>query len=194
MEYPKVELPTISSLYHDAGVKSGGLTFRFFIRHIARFRFTPAHANAGSVPEPPLKIEVFPEDPSTTEPFFTANIQPIRWLPRFPFSFGWASYFGIDTNIIQPPLPQGDSPELCGTKDWKKSQPVMSSRKTGLVWIDMKQPASKSKTANQGNEEGDVLLQKKADDENWWPRIRRWHIGLWFDDATLYIGEPETWN
>lgn len=145
------------------------------------------------MPTPPLKIEVFPEDPSAIEPFFTANIQPIKWLPSFPCSLAWASYIGLDTNIIQPPLPQGDSPELCGTEDWKKLQPVMSSRKTRLVWIDMKQPPSKSETASEGNEEGDALLQRNPKDENWWPGLRRWNIGLWFEDATLDIGEPETW-
>jgi hypothetical protein len=171
-----------------------GLTPKSPFRHIARFKFSLADAPLGSVPTPPLKIEVFPEDSSATEPFFTANILPIRWLPPFPCSFALAPYVGIDTHIVQPPLPQGGSPELGGTDDWKKSQPLLSSRKTRLVWIDMRQPPSKSGTASGGDDEEDALLQRKPKDENWWPGIGRWHIGLWFEDAKLDLGEPETWK
>lgn len=172
----------------------GGLTPKSPFRHIARFKFSPPDATPGSTPTPPLKIEVFPEDASATEPFFTANILPIRWLPSFPCSFALAPYVGLATHIVQPPLPQGDSLELCGTDDWKKSQPLLSSRKTRLVWIDMRQPYSKSETASEGDEEEDALLQRKPKDENWWPGMRRWHIGLWFEDAKLDLGEPEIWK
>ncbi len=141
-----------------------------------------------------MKIEVFPEDPSVDEPFFTANIQPIRWLPPFPFTFAMASYVGLDISLVQPPLPQGDSPELCGTDDWKKSKPSFSSWKTRLVWFDMKQPRGKVETASEGDEEGDALLQGKRRDENWWPGMRRWQIGLWLEDGKLALGESETWK
>lgn len=100
----------------------------------------------------------------------------------------------MDTSIIQPPLPQGKAPELCGTEDWKKSRPVLGSRKARLVWIDMKQPSSKLEAPSEGHEEEDTLLQREPKDENWWPGLRRWHIGLWFENATLDLGEPEAWK
>lgn len=58
----------------------------------------------------------------------------------------------------------------------------------------MKQPQPKLGTASDGHEEGDALLQRKPQDENWWPGLRRWHVGFWFDDATLALGKPESWN
>ena len=57
----------------------------------------------------------------------------------------------------------------------------------------MKQPQSSVETASDGHDEGDALLQKRPKDENWWPGLRRWHIGFWLENATLDIGEPETW-
>lgn len=159
------------------------------IRHLARFKFTPPDTSPS--PSCPLKIEVFPDDPSATEPFFTVTIQPMKWLPSFPFSSGWASYLGRETCITQPPLPTGDTPELCGTDQWKKADPLLYGRNTKLVWIDMKQPPSESGVEGDGNEEGDALLGRKQKNENWWPGMKRWHVGLWFDNATLSLSEPE---
>ncbi len=103
--------------------------------------------------------------------------------------------------MVQPPLPQGEQPELCGTEDWKKSKPVLYSKKTRLVWVDLRQPEVGEEEEEEGREgdgegegEGDALLVKKGEKrahENWWPGLKRWHIGLWFEDATLTLGEPE---
>ncbi|MCJ1269805.1 hypothetical protein MMC22_009698, partial [Lobaria immixta] len=157
--------------------------------HLARFKFTPSDTSPS--PSCPLKIEVFPYDPLATDPFFTATIQPMRWLPSFPFSSGWASYLGQDTHIVQPPLPKGDTPELCGTDEWKRCDPVLYGRNTRLVWIDMKQPPSRSDAEGDGDEEGDALLGRKPNNENWWPGMKRWHVGLWFDNGALDVDEPE---
>ena len=58
----------------------------------------------------------------------------------------------------------------------------------------MKQPQSHPEMASEGQEEGDALLQKRPKEENWWPGLRRWHIGLWFENAALDLGWPEIWT
>lgn len=55
----------------------------------------------------------------------------------------------------------------------------------------MKQPPSESGVEGDGEEEGDALLGSKRRYENWWPGMKRWHVGLWFDNGALDIGEPE---
>lgn len=69
--------------------------------------------------------------------------------------------------------------------------PLLYSKKTSLVWIDLKQPPSKSKAAGTGGEEDDGLLEREQKNENWWPGLKRWHVGLSFEDASLTISEPE---
>lgn len=108
------------------------------------------------------------------------------------------SYLGVDTRAVQPPLPEGPDPELCGTDTWKLVNPEMYSRKTRLVWIDMRQPEVGEKVVGvgegEGAEEGDALLERRGKgprEKNWWPGLRRWHIGLWFEAATLGFDEPE---
>ena len=100
-------------------------------RHLARFKFTPT--DTSPAPSCPLKIEVFPDDPSATKPFFTAIIHPMRWLPSFPVSSGWLAYLRKDTDLVQPPLPKGDTPELCGTYQWKRLKGVLHGQNTRLV-------------------------------------------------------------
>ena len=160
-------------------------------RHLARFSFTPADASESS----PVKVEVYRADPSSTQPFFSATIHPISYLPAFPMSSSWLSYLGISTCILQPPLPEGDPADLVvGTKDWKISNPILKSKRAKIVWIDMKQPDEdwKNGEAAAGQEEGDTLLTKHGNGhENWWPGMRRWHLGMICENATLELGEPE---
>ena len=54
----------------------------------------------------------------------------------------------------------------------------------------MKQPQGEMKDAGVGSEEADSLLIR-GENENWWPGMRRWNIGLYCPDATLDLGEPE---
>ena len=163
-------------------------------RHLARFNFTPSDPSTFS----PVKVEVFRADLSSTQPFFSATIHPVSYLPRFPMSSTWLSYLGISTDILQPPLPEGDPADVVvGSKDWKRSNPVLRSKRTKLVWIDMKQldEDRKNGEAAVGQEEGDALLKRKGKgNENWWPGMRRWHIGMICEDATLELGEPEVFN
>ena len=96
----------------------------------------------------------------------------------------------MSTHILQPPLPEGKPADLViGTDKWLRSHPVLRAGRAKLVWFDMKQP-KEAKDRGAGNDEGDRLLQK-AGNENWWPRMRRWHLGLYCPDATLELGEPE---
>ena len=107
----------------------------------------------------------------------------------------WLSYLGISTDILQPPLPEGDPADIVvGTNDWKRSNPILKSKRAKIVWIDMKQPDEdqKNRQAAVGQDEGAALLTKKGKDlENWWPGMRRWHLGMVCENATLELGEPE---
>ena len=161
-------------------------------RHLARFSFTPTNSSKSS----PVKVEVYRADPGATQPFFSATIHPISYLPAFPMSSSWLSYLGISTNILQPPLPDGDPADVVvGTKDWKRSQPILKSKRAKMVWIDMKQAARNQQRGEVAvnQEEEPALLQNKGQGyENWWPGMRRWHLGMICEDGTLELGEPET--
>ena len=160
-------------------------------RHLARFNFTPADPATSA----PVKVEVFRADPNSTQPFFSATIHPINYLPAFPISSTWLSYLGISTYILQPPLPEGEPSDLVvGTNDWKRSNPILKSERAKMVWIDMKQPdeGRRNGEAAVGQEEGNALLDKKRKGyENWWPGMRRWQLGVICENATLELGEPE---
>ncbi|KAL8933792.1 MAG: hypothetical protein Q9211_005578 [Gyalolechia sp. 1 TL-2023] len=140
-------------------------------KHIARFKFT------GDFSAPPFTVQLYPEDPAIDEPFFTASLKHLGfWTPTFPFSSNFLKRLGLPTAMVQPPLPEGEPKEvLCGTDAWYKNTGSIYSPKAKLVWMDLKQPG---KDANDPR-------------ENWWPGIRRWHVGVWLQDAQLDLGEPE---
>lgn len=58
---------------------------------------------------------------------------------------------------------------------------VLKSKKCRIVWFDMKQP-SKEETNKTANGE---------DEDNWWPGIGRWRLGMECEDAVLDLGHPE---
>ena len=63
-----------------------------------------------------------------------------------------------------------------------------------MVWIDMKQADEDRKRGEGavGQEEGDAVVRKEGKGyENWWPGMRRWHLGMVCENATLELGEPE---
>ena len=111
-------------------------------------------------------------------------------------SSSWLSYLGISTYILQPPLPEGDPADVVvGTKDWKRLYPILTSRRAKMVWIDMKQPDEKTNEAAISHEQDDALLKMKSKGyDNWWPGMKRWHLGMICEDATLKFGEPEVLN
>jgi len=91
--------------------------------------------------------------------------------------------------------------EECGSDTWIKTKPRLKSRKTRMVWWDMSR--YQTETDGGGDEgsgvsEGDSLLAQSASSElkqdtnnNWWPGLGRWRIGLWLDDAVLELGKAE---
>ncbi|CAL8574726.1 hypothetical protein XPA_000679 [Xanthoria parietina] len=140
-------------------------------KHIARFKYT------GDFSFPPFTVQIFPEDPSIETPIFTASLQHLAfWTPSFPFSSNVLKWLGVPNVMVQPPLPEGDPREvLCGTNAWYKVAASIYSPKAKLVWIDLKQ---------QGNE-------AEGENKHWWPGIRRWHVGLWLQNARLEFADPE---
>ena len=74
---------------------------------------------------------------------------------------------------------------------------MINSKRATLVWIDMRQfdEDLHNDEAAGGQDDGANLLTKKAKGyENWWPGMRRWHLGMICKDATLELGEPEIRN
>jgi len=91
--------------------------------------------------------------------------------------------------------------EECGSDIWIRSKPRLSSKKTRMVWWDMSQPRIETVAGRgEGTEmsESDALLAERTSREskrdtnnNWWPGLGRWRIGLWLDDAVLELGKAE---
>ncbi len=85
--------------------------------------------------------------------------------------------------MVQPPLPQGKGQFKdieVGTETWKASSPVLRSPGARGCWIDLRQ--------NGVSEEDGREIRIE---ENWWPELGRWKVGLWLEDAVLTLGEPE---
>ncbi|KAL9098179.1 MAG: hypothetical protein Q9163_006111 [Psora crenata] len=155
-------------------------------KHLARFEFT--HMNPKS--PLPLKIEVF--DPSSSHPFFTSTVHPTSYTPAFPFSSNWLRYLGLPTQFLQPPLPTGTPPEVeVGTKTWLRGQPTIESKKCKVIWWDMRQPPEDRQVANPGENEGGTLVKGE---NNWWPGMGRWRLGMVCDEATLEIGKWDVFD
>ena len=59
----------------------------------------------------------------------------------------------------------------------------------------MKQPDEKINEAAISHEQDDALLKTKGKGhENWWPGMKRWHLGMIWEDTKLELGEPEILN
>lgn len=127
--------------------------------------------------------------------FFQAAFQPVRWAPSFPLSLSWLKYMGIDTSLVQPPLPdgrQGDSragEELIGTSRWCKIQPTMSARKATLGWIDMSQH-----DPNVADNNGSDNRNSGIKYDNFWPDMRRWNLAIKMENADIGFGEGLHWD
>lgn len=101
-------------------------------------------------------------------------------VPSFPLSTRWFEYFGVNTALNQPPVPQGAPPEVVGTEEWCRSQSIQSSSKTHVGWMDLR----------QRDEEGKLTGLF----ENFWPGLGRWQIAVRMDNAVVDIGEGEYWH
>ncbi|KAI9842743.1 MAG: hypothetical protein M1837_006926 [Sclerophora amabilis] len=152
-------------------------------KHLARFSFTKPPTSPSGQGES-LKVEVFPPDPSITTPFFTATLQPFQWLPSVPFTTKLMPYFGIETRAVQPPLPASSNPdevELASSDHWFRILPRIYAARTRGMWANVK----RSQKSGEAVEEGG---------QSWWPDIQPWKVGVWLEDATLELGEPEILN
>ena len=184
-----------------------------FSRHLARFEFTPLSKDTSSStskhPPPPLRISVYApstDAPPSEKPFFTTSLQPVNYLPSwytFPFNSNWATLFGFSDHLVQPPLPAGESKEECGTEAWIRAKPELSSKKTRIVWWDLRQESRDDSIDASDDPETDSMLSRKGPGkavkvlegvDNWWPGLSRWRVGLWLDDALLSLGEAEEMN
>ena len=190
------------------------LTYLIHLRHLARFEFkslskSRSTSSSGHA-QPPIVISVFPpstSDSTEIKPFFTTTLEPVAYLPRsysFPFNSTWATYFGFSGHMVQPPLPSGPTLEECGTEKWIKAKPELRSKKTRMVWWDMRQPKTETggeRSEGTGSTESDTLLaadqaskRQQVVSDNWWPGLGKWRIGLWLEDAVLELGEGETFT
>ncbi|MCJ1385718.1 hypothetical protein MMC17_008841 [Xylographa soralifera] len=172
-------------------------------KHLARFSFT-------SLSPGTVKIEVFPNDTTgnstestaSVRPFFTGIYSPVSYIPRFPFSTRIAGYLGIDFNLVQPPLPEGNAKdgELPGTTQWCKILPLQYSNKTSMTWVDLKQTVKSAKETPAKPQQGDTADTTEHSNgvysqfENWWPGLGRWQIGLKLEDAAIEFGEGTHWD
>ena len=93
----------------------------------------------------------------------------------------------MSTYILQPPLPEGEPAEIVvGTDNFLLSHPVLRSGKAQIAWFDMRQPKGK----DEHERVRDTRFESTRN-ENWWPGLRRWHLGLYCPNATLELGEPQ---
>jgi len=144
-------------------------------KHLARFEFSAPLATKGKPSPPKLTVSVFPHKSATgdtTKPFFHATLTRMSYLPSFPYSTRWTP---LNTTLVQPPIPAGDDGLLCGTDTWKAFEVVASTQKARLMWVKM-------------GEEDEV------ERGGHWPDVKSWAIGLWLEDATLVVPEPEEWR
>lgn len=135
-------------------------------------------------------IQVFPHDTTgdvseaapSTKPFFRATFKPVPLVPSFPASLGLLKYAGFDLTIVHPPVPEGNGSqgELAGTDRWCAVDPGQSSRRTSIGWFDMRQ-------ADGG---GDAT----GGFENFWPGLKRWHLGVRMDDADIDFPDGRYWE
>lgn len=64
------------------------------------------------------------------------------------------------------------------------------------MWIDLRQPsiAAEGRRGEEGEGEGDALLGRvgsKSEEENWWPGVGRWRLGIWAQEGELTLDEAE---
>ncbi|KAJ4012101.1 hypothetical protein NW752_004495 [Fusarium irregulare] len=159
-------------------------------KHLAEFIWTDNSDGSTTV-------KVYPNDTAPTDsssgftesavpastPFFQATFKSIQYTPSFPFRTSWLNYFGFDTTLVFPPLPQGTGSqgELPGTDRWCSVIPQQSSSKCKVGWFDIEQ---------HRDEEGNVA----GAFENFWPGWSKWQFGFKMQDSVIKFDVPETWE
>ncbi|KAF4446358.1 hypothetical protein F53441_9981 [Fusarium austroafricanum] len=157
-------------------------------KHLAKFDWT--NDSDGSTTVKVYPHDTLPLDSASTEsaspdptPFFQATFKPMRFAPSFPFRTSWINYFGFDTTLVLPPLPEGSGSqgELPGTDRWCTVIPQQSTSKCMLGWFDVEQ---------QRDQDGNV----KGEFENFWPGWSKWQMGIKMQDSVIEFDLPETWE
>ncbi|KAH6675371.1 hypothetical protein F5X68DRAFT_40564 [Plectosphaerella plurivora] len=152
-------------------------------KHMADFKWTDNKDGSRTVKVYPHDTSGGPiEGTASPTPLFQATMKAIPYVPSFPLSlriFGW---LGFDFTLVHPPLPEGKGKhgELPGTDRWAAVKPGQYSPKTSLAWFDM------SQTDENGKRPGLY--------ENFWPGLRRWHVGVRMDDSEVDFPEPTVWD
>ncbi|KAI9817142.1 MAG: hypothetical protein M1827_001254 [Pycnora praestabilis] len=162
-------------------------------KHLARFSFSHPPTRGTSPPET-LTVDIFPPDPAEPKPFFTASLSPFRWIPSMPFSTNVFPWVGVDSTLVQPPLPASkESGEefLCGTNLWAKTPPQLHSRRARGMWVEINENKVK-KDESKASESQPLLSGKNLDD--WWPKFSAWTFGVWLEQATLIFPTPEQFS
>ena len=59
--------------------------------------------------------------------------------------------------------------------------------------MDMRQPPKDGQSVNAGEHESHALSKAQGED-NWWPGIGRWRLGMVCEEATLELGHPEVFE
>ncbi|KAI9889326.1 MAG: hypothetical protein M1814_005569 [Vezdaea aestivalis] len=147
-------------------------------KHLARFEVTNSSTQGESAgPLQSVSLTVFPLDPNVSKPFFRATFTPMRWVPGFAFSTtALRGLPGPDLTIVQPPLPQGDTEVMVGTKQWCSLYPDIKATwgNAKLVWVE------------EGND---------VEQEGFFPSdLGFWKVGVYLKNAAMNFGEPETWE
>ncbi|KAF6800972.1 hypothetical protein CSOJ01_12106 [Colletotrichum sojae] len=105
------------------------------------------------------------------------DLPALRYMPSFPLSTSLVRFAGIDLTLVQPPVPEGDSAqgELVRSDRWCKFYPSISSSQTDAGWFDMKQDES-------------------SKEENFWPGLGRWRLGMRMKNADISFENMEHWE
>jgi hypothetical protein len=151
-------------------------------KHLARFVWQ--EDSQGS-----LTVKVYPSDMGpggmktnkSTQPLLQVSIRNIR-LPSFPFKTTWLNKLRVNTSAVFSPLPHGGGRwgELPGTDRWTKISPIISSKRSKLVVVDMSQR--------------DDAIRVGHWHPNFWPGRGRWRLGMMMEVACMVLDLPETWR
>ncbi|KAE8444574.1 hypothetical protein EG329_014498 [Mollisiaceae sp. DMI_Dod_QoI] len=163
-----------------------------------------AHFNFVDLPNGGTQISVHPLLPDasgknrieSSTPFFTTIFQPISYFPSFTCSTNWAKYVGLDLDLAQPPLPEGQGVELVGTQRWCKIVPVETSKTTSLGWYDLRQRSEGAGERDPllGADRGGTEGLGEEEWENFWPGLGRWRIGIKMEDTVIGFPEGKHWD
>jgi hypothetical protein len=127
------------------------------------------------------------ESRPASRPWFQMSFSPV--LGQLPFKTDLYSWLGVNTTLVQGPLPQGtgSSGELPGTSRWVTTVPAQSSSRSTLGLMDMAQ-GNADLVGNGVNAVGDEVYP------NFWPGLSRINVALKMEDATISFGSPIIWG